>query len=96
MDHETGLHYNTFRYYDPAGGCYTQLDTIGLAGGLSTYTYVDDPLGWVDPLGLSSCVLGRNMGARSGDGMANHHLIPEEMVIDLQMDFLTRLKRTGR
>ncbi|WP_370569236.1 RHS repeat-associated core domain-containing protein [Kosakonia sp. S58] len=52
LDRETGLHYNTFRYYDPAGGCYTQMDPIGLAGGLNTYTYVVDPLGWVDPLGL--------------------------------------------
>ncbi|WP_312479775.1 RHS repeat-associated core domain-containing protein [Kosakonia cowanii] len=32
LDRETGLHYNTFRYYDPAGGCYTQIDPIGLAG----------------------------------------------------------------
>ncbi|WP_347882230.1 RHS repeat-associated core domain-containing protein [Kosakonia sp. HypNH10] len=53
LDRETGLHYNTFRYYDPAGGCYTQMDPIGLAGGLNTYTYVVDPLGWVDPLGLA-------------------------------------------
>ncbi len=54
LDRETGLHYNTFRYYDPAGGCYTQMDPIGLLGGLNTYTYVVDPLVWVDPLGLSS------------------------------------------
>jgi len=53
LDRETGLHYNTFRYYDPASGCYTQMDPIGLLGGLNTYTYVVDPLGWVDPLGLS-------------------------------------------
>uniref|UniRef100_UPI0035E430BB RHS repeat-associated core domain-containing protein n=1 Tax=Kosakonia cowanii TaxID=208223 RepID=UPI0035E430BB len=52
LDRETGLHYNTFRYYDPAGGCYTQMDPIGLLGGLNTYTYVVDPLVWVDPLGL--------------------------------------------
>ncbi|MHA8111786.1 RHS repeat-associated core domain-containing protein [Kosakonia cowanii] len=52
LDRETGLHYNTFRYYDPAGGCYTQMDPIGLLGGLNTYTYVIDPLGWLDPLGL--------------------------------------------
>ena len=52
LDRETGLHYNTFRYYDPTGGCYTQMDPIGLQGGLNTYTYVVEPLGWVDPLGL--------------------------------------------
>ncbi|SCC12770.1 RHS repeat-associated core domain-containing protein [Kosakonia oryzendophytica] len=57
LDRETGLHYNTFRYYDPTGGCYTQMDPIGLQGGLNTYTYVVDPLGWVDPLGLAGCSL---------------------------------------
>ena len=55
LDRETGLHYNTFRYYDPTGGCYTQMDPIGLLGGLNTYTYVVDPLMWVDPLGLAIC-----------------------------------------
>ncbi|MHA8111800.1 RHS repeat-associated core domain-containing protein [Kosakonia cowanii] len=34
-----GLHYNTFRYYHPAGGCYTQMDPIGLRGGLNLYAY---------------------------------------------------------
>ncbi len=58
-DRETGLHYITFRYYDPAGGCYTQMDPIGLLGGLNTYIYVVDPLIWVDPLGLSFCNISR-------------------------------------
>jgi len=57
LDREMGLHYNTFRYYDPAGGCYTQMDPIGLAGGLNTYTYVVDPLVWVDPWGLDPCTV---------------------------------------
>ena len=62
LDRETGLHYNTFRYYDPAGGCYTQMDPIGLLGGLNTYTYVVDPLAWVDPLGLAGCGPGKVTG----------------------------------
>ena len=74
LDRETGLHYNTFRYYDPAGGCYTQMDPIGLLGGLNTYTYVIDPLGWVDPLGLS-CLRAANGRFRSslniGEEMAS-------------------------
>jgi RHS repeat-associated protein len=55
LDRETGLHYNLFRYYDPAMGRYTQSDPVGLSGGINTYAYVPDPLGWVDPWGLSKC-----------------------------------------
>ena len=54
-DEESGLHYNLFRYYDPDSGRFTQLDPIGLAGGLNLYQYAPNALGWVDPLGLTKC-----------------------------------------
>jgi RHS repeat-associated protein len=80
FDDETGLHYNTFRYYDPGVGRFITQDPIGLDGGNNLYEYVKNPTIWVDPLGWCSSALGRNMGARTGDGMANHHLIPEELM----------------
>jgi len=51
LDRETGLHYNTFRYYDPDIGRFTTPDTIGLEGGLNLYQYAPNPFMWVDPWG---------------------------------------------
>jgi RHS repeat-associated protein len=52
-DEETGLHYNRHRYYDPGTGQFTQQDPIGLLGGVNSYRYAANPIGWIDPLGLS-------------------------------------------
>ncbi|KES12903.1 Rhs family protein, partial [Snodgrassella alvi SCGC AB-598-P14] len=51
LDRETGLHYNTFRYYDPDTGRFTQPDPIGLLGGYNLYQYAPNALMWVDPWG---------------------------------------------
>ena len=51
LDRETGLHYNTFRYYDPDIGRFTQPDPIGLAGGYNLYQYAPNPITWIDPWG---------------------------------------------
>lgn len=53
FDEETGLHYNTFRYYDPDIGRFIQPDPIGLAGGIHLHAYAPNPLSWIDPWGLS-------------------------------------------
>ena len=53
FDAETGLHYNRFRYYDPDIGRFVSQDPIGLAGGVNNYQYAPNPVGWIDPLGLS-------------------------------------------
>jgi RHS repeat-associated protein len=50
-DDEIGLHYNTFRYYDPVVGRFITQDPIGLAGGLNLYAYAPNPNGWSDPWG---------------------------------------------
>jgi RHS repeat-associated protein len=49
LDREAGLHYNTFRYYDPDIGRFTQPDPIGLLGGFNLYQYAPNGLTWVDP-----------------------------------------------
>jgi RHS repeat-associated protein len=54
-DHETGLHYNFHRYYDPTTGRYLIPDPIGLGGELSSYGYTrNSPLKFIDVLGLWS------------------------------------------
>ncbi|MFS8101788.1 DUF6531 domain-containing protein [Lentzea alba] len=54
-DQETGLHYNRHRYYDPEIGRYGSSDPLGLGPAPNPYTYVSNPTGWIDPLGLSAC-----------------------------------------
>ncbi|HWC81749.1 MAG TPA: RHS repeat-associated core domain-containing protein [Pseudonocardiaceae bacterium] len=54
-DQETGLHYNRYRYYDPANGRYLSDDPLGLAPGPNPRAYVSNPTGWIDPMGLTPC-----------------------------------------
>ena len=80
FDAETGLHYNRHRYYDPEIAGFISQDPIGLAGGLNVYQYAPNPLGWVDPLGLSdSGILDKAMAGKVGDRLSAHHVIPVEI-----------------
>ncbi|MFI9387894.1 DUF6531 domain-containing protein [Kutzneria sp. NPDC052558] len=71
FDAETGHHYNLFRHYDPEAAAYLSPDPLGLDAGPNPHTYVPNPLGWLDPLGLAGCDDPRNQpGAASGaDGL---------------------------
>ncbi|MGK6329658.1 RHS repeat-associated core domain-containing protein, partial [Erwinia sp. DT-104] len=69
---------NLFRYYDPVGGRFTQVDPIGLAGGINTYGYVGDPLVWVDPLGLSKCTSGATLTVSKPKILSNANLSDSE------------------
>ncbi|WP_146043369.1 RHS repeat domain-containing protein, partial [Pectobacterium odoriferum] len=72
-DTESGLCYNRFRYYDPAGGCYVSPDPIGIAGGDNNYGYVPNPNTWVDPLGLAGCEWKSRRTFKDGDsGLKDH------------------------
>ena len=79
-DAETGLHYNRHRYYDPQLGRFTTQDPISLAGGINLYQYAPNPVGWVDPLGLSrrddcSMILGGPHRLVQGvPGNESHHM----------------------
>lgn len=52
-DPETRLHYNRFRYYSPELGRYLESDPWGVAGGINTHAYTENPLRQVDVRGLS-------------------------------------------
>ena len=51
LDRETGLHYNTFRYYDADIGRFISPDPIGLRGGINLGNYAPNPISWIDPWG---------------------------------------------
>ncbi|MBT2773358.1 hypothetical protein J7J47_14110 [Halomonas sp. ISL-60] len=65
-DEESGLYYNRHRYYDPQQGRYISQDPIGLNGGTNLYSYVTNPTGMVDPLGLSGLLNVDLSSLRSG------------------------------
>ncbi|QXI09004.1 RHS repeat-associated core domain-containing protein [Pseudomonas tensinigenes] len=52
-DHETGLHYNRYKYYDPGVGRFVSKDPILLAGGINFFAYAPNPVEWIDPLGFT-------------------------------------------
>ncbi len=69
LDEESGLVYNRYRYYSLVAGQYLTPDPIGLVGGENLYGYVQNPTGFIDPLGLSS----KKCGGESGDPVLGPH-----------------------
>ncbi|MDQ1815672.1 RHS repeat-associated core domain-containing protein [Massilia sp. CCM 9210] len=74
FDEETGLHYNRFRYYDPAVGRFVSLDPIGLDGGFNLFSYAPNPLRYIDPFGLA----GTTLDATGASIPTNNHGIPDK------------------
>uniref|UniRef100_UPI0011842636 RHS repeat-associated core domain-containing protein n=1 Tax=Paraburkholderia sp. BCC1885 TaxID=2562669 RepID=UPI0011842636 len=82
FDHETGLHYNRYRYYDPHSGRFISKDPIGLAGGINVYAYAPNPVGWIDPLGLTPNTLDWSIVSKKGECRCTH--VNKHGVNDLQ------------
>jgi RHS repeat-associated protein len=59
FDPETGAYHYRARYYDQKVGRFISEDPLGFGGGNSnTYAYVgNDPTNFIDPLGLTNCVV---------------------------------------
>ncbi|EMS8291115.1 RHS repeat-associated core domain-containing protein [Salmonella enterica] len=82
-DEESGLHYNRYRYYRPESGRYISADPLHLRAGLNLYAYAPNPLGWIDPLGLTTCQISSADKLAMGpapDKMKNphmHHIVRE-------------------
>ena len=101
FDEESGLHYNRHRYYDPHCARYISQDPIGLAGGGNAYSYVANPITWIDPLGLNEVCPGTEAGKGTGNtaqaGNTANQLIPDSFITDVtkhnnQLGILNRPK----
>ena len=71
-DAETGLYYYRARCYDPAIGRFLQTDPIGYKGGINLYSYCsNNPIIYVDPLGLDYWIEGPSSGEPAGHQSIN-------------------------
>ena len=68
-DVESGLHYNTFRYYNPHNGRFISQDPIGLNGGINLYQYAPNPISWIDPWGLTCKLDGNTIKKADGSDL---------------------------
>jgi RHS repeat-associated protein len=77
LDQESGLSFYRTRNYDSSAGRFFQPDPIRFSGGPSFYTYAENnPLYFVDPLGLDAVDVAANVAAGLGDvislGLTNY------------------------
>ncbi|MCO7543121.1 RHS repeat-associated core domain-containing protein, partial [Pseudomonas sp. VA159-2] len=96
-DHETGLHYNRYRYYDPNVGRFVSKDPIGYTGGINLYEYAPNSVEWTDPLGLCRYLkLLWQVGTHKGNkncvkglslGLDSHHVGQKNLMKDLVKEY---------
>jgi len=81
LDAESGQFHNRFRQYDPRLGRFAQRDPLKYVDGPSMYQYVgDNPLYWVDPLGLELLVGGTDQERSQVEGWLQE-LVPDATVV---------------
>ncbi|MDE1465715.1 RHS repeat domain-containing protein, partial [Spartinivicinus poritis] len=96
FDEETGLHYNRHRYYDPGLGRFINQDPIELLGGNNLYSYVQNPVHWIDPLGLASYVLiGEGQAAVEAYAKNMRKLRPNEEFRTIKKDWTSLMEKSG-
>jgi RHS repeat-associated protein len=65
----SGLYYYRARWYDPEIGRFITQDPIGFLGGMNLYVYVgNDPVTYIDPLGLWTWQRGISVTVGAGGG----------------------------
>jgi RHS repeat-associated protein len=94
LNRESGLHYNTFRFYDPDIGRFISPDPIGLWGGENLSSYSPNPLSWIDPLGLlgEGETAGYGSKAHRGDGLEAHEILRNKYLQDRGVGTGTRVR----
>ena len=72
MAEPNGLYYMRARYYDPSVGRFISEDPLGFGGGdVNLFAYVqNNPVNWVDPLGLWGFAVNSGGALEGGIGMA--------------------------
>jgi RHS repeat-associated protein len=91
-DIEIGFFYNFHRYYDSETGRYISKDPIGLLGGLNHYAYTQNPVNWVDPLGLAAtwnCEKTRGKPVRWRDAKGRFAKLPKNPDLSLTRETIT-------
>ena len=78
-DHETGRHYNRYRYYDPRVGRFVSKDPISYAGGLNLNVYAPNPVEWIDALGLAKKRVGVGGTPKQAQSKVNKDQAPGDI-----------------
>ena len=77
----SGFYYFGYRFYDPATQRWLNRDPIGEEGGVNLYGYVEnDPINFIDPLGLSSIQAQVLVAIAKGDLVALESLLATGML----------------